>query len=210
MIHDVDILSEFGYTEGEIQNANKNLGVINDEQRYAGKFDRSSTSWNDRMGRRGSEIVKHLDKREEWGQTRRVSGRLEPLGGIDTGTEEAGIRQYVDGIKYSIALPDTDTAAAIDREARVKNIVALANSLQDGVQNDAEYAALERVKGNAENIAQKYEELSRLKAELKDVSFSEGPRDTARITELRNEIDSVNRSINSLERGLRRHQREYT
>lgn len=61
----------------------------------------------------------------------------------------------MDGIKYSIALPDTDTTPAVDFKARAENI---------------------------------------------------GPRDTARINELRSEIDSVNRSINSLERGLRRHQ----
>ena len=124
-------------------------------------------------------------------------------GQIKSATENIGTFDETNSdIRYSIALPDTDTAAAIDREIRAKNIVALANSLQDGVQNDAEYAALERVKSNAENIVQKYDELSKLKAELKDVSFSEGSRDTARINELRNEIDSVNRSLNSLERGL--------
>ena len=198
----VDILSELGYTEIESDNETRKFGITNDEQRYADKSNTSVQSRYDRYVRRGVDGVGEVFDNRRWGQTRGVSGRSEPLGGIDTGTDETGTRQYVDGIKYSIALPDTDTVAAIDREARAKSIVALANSLQDGVQNDAEYAALERVKGNAESIVQKYDELSKLKAELKDVSFSEGPRDTARITELRNEIDSVNRSINYLERGL--------
>ena len=74
--------------------------------------------------------------------------------------------------------------------------------LQDGVKNDAEYTALSKVKNNAENIVQKYGELAKLKAELKDVSFAQGPRDTARIESLNAEINSIHRYLNSLESGL--------
>ena len=155
MIHDVDILSEFGYTEGEIQNANKNLGVIHDEQRYVDKSNTSVQSRYDRYVRRGVDGVGEVFDNRRWGQTRGIPGRSEPLGRSDTGTDTTIDRQFRRGIKYSIAPPDTDTTPAVDFKACAENI---------------------------------------------------GPRDTARINELRSEIDSVNRSINSLERGLRRHQ----
>lgn len=70
--------------------------------------------------------------------------------------------------RYSITLPDTDTATAIDFKARVENIVRHADTLQNEARNDAEYAALDRVKKNAEKIAGKFADLDRLRAELKE------------------------------------------
>ena len=61
---------------------------------------------------------------------------------------------------------NTDTAPAVDFKSRAENIIRLADMLQDGAKNDAEYAALSKVKNNAENIVQKYDELAKLKSEL--------------------------------------------
>ena len=104
-------------------------------------------------------------------------------------------------IRYFLG-DDSDTVPAVDFKARAENIIRLADMLQDGVKNDAEYTALSKVKNNAENIVQKYGELAKLKAELKDVSFAQGPRDTARIESLNAEINSIHRYLNSLESGL--------
>lgn len=104
-------------------------------------------------------------------------------------------------IRYSI-VPVTDTVPALDLRTRAENVVRLADMLQNGAQNDAEYTTLERVKHNAEKIVEKYDTLAKLKAELKDVSFATGPRDTERIAKLNADIDSINRSLNALESGL--------
>ena len=122
------------------------------------------------------------------------------MGRADGRTNKTSTQEYAD-IKYFLG-DDTDTMPAVDFKARAENIIRLADMLQDGVKNDAEYAALSKVKNNAENIVQKYGELAKLKAELKDVSFAQGPRDTARIESLNAEINSIHRSLNSLESGL--------
>ncbi len=103
-------------------------------------------------------------------------------------------------IRYSLVAPDT--FPAVDQKARAENIVRLAEGLQSVAQSSTEYEALDRVKKNADKIVNKYDELNKLRAELKDVSFAEGPRDTARIETLTAEIESVNRSLNSYERAL--------
>ena len=194
----VDILSELGYTESEIENYKKRVGITNDEQRNASESDISKLARDDIRGRRGSETSRsHNDLRR---QTRRVSGRPEPLGRSDSGADTASEGQLRGGIRYSLEEPDV--LPAVDHAARVENIIRLADMLQDGAENDAEYAALKRVKDNSEKIAQKYDELKRLRAERKNISFAKGPRDAARIDALSAEIESVQRSLNSLESAL--------
>ncbi len=86
------------------------------------------------------------------------SGRLIPL--------SQRFDESISDYRYLLG-DDTDTVPAVDFKARAENIMRLADMLQDGARNDAEYAALSKVKNNAENIVQKYDELAKLKAELK-------------------------------------------
>ena len=103
------------------------------------------------------------------------------LGQIKSATNNIGTFDETNSdIRYFLG-DDTDTVPAVDVKARAENIIRLADMLQDGAKNDAEYTALSKVKNNAGNIVQKYGELAKLKAELKDVSFAQGPRDTARL-----------------------------
>ena len=196
----VDILSELGYTESEIENYKKRVGITNDEQRYVSESDLSKLARDDIRIRQGFDNSSEKSEPRGIGRTRRVSGRPEPLGRSDAGADTASEGQLRGGIRYSLEEPDV--LPAVDHAARVENIIRLADMLQDGAENDAEYAALKRVKDNAEKIAQKYDELKRLRAERKNISFAKGPRDAARIDALSAEIESVQRSLNSLESAL--------
>ncbi len=100
----VDILYELGYTESEIENYKKRVGITNDEQRNVSEFDRSVAIRHDSRGRRGT-ATSGLPNNSR-GQARGVSGRQEPLGRSDTGTERTGIRKYDLGISSSLAEPD--------------------------------------------------------------------------------------------------------
>jgi len=194
----VDILSELGYTEGEIKLYRERSGITNDEQRDAAESDISKMARDDIGGRQRFTTIEAYNNIRR--QTRGVSGRQEPLGRSDTGADTASGGQLRGGVRYSLAEPDM--LPAVDRDARTQNILRLADALQNEAQNDAEYAALDRVKKNAEKIVQKYDELSALKSELKEISFATGPRDTSRIESLNSEIEHVQRSLNSLEGAL--------
>ena len=104
--------------------------------------------------------------------------------------------------RCSIALPDTDTAAAIDREARAKSIVALAEGLQSVAESSSELEALERYKRNANILAGQYEQLNKLTAEYRELNNAP-ERDLDKLKAKREEIRALNESIDTNESGLK-------
>ena len=105
-------------------------------------------------------------------------------------------------IRYSISLPDTDTAAVINREARAKNIVALAEGLQSVAESSREQEALERYKRNANILARQYEQLNKLTAEYRELNNAP-ERDVDKLKVKREEIRALNESIDTNESGLK-------
>ena len=201
----VDIMKKLGYNDTEIRKIAYQEDSKNVNKQTDGIKSKISILLRERLSEKTyarTNVSRYAtqDGSRRNGSGGRISGRQVSLGRADGRTNKTSTQEYAD-IKYFLG-DDTDTMPAVDFKARAENIIRLADMLQDGAKNDAEYAALSKVKNNAENIVQKYGELAKLKAELKDVSFAQGPRDTARIESLNAEINSIHRSLNSLESGL--------
>ena len=130
----------------------------------------------------------------------RISRRQVSLGRTDGGTdnkstqEDAFVRYYLgDG---------NDTVPAIDREARVNTIIALAEGLQSVAQSSMEYEALERYKNNASELVVQYDRLSKLTAEYRDLNNA-SERDVEKIKSIRQELRKCNNDIDIYESGLK-------
>jgi len=81
-------------------------------------------------------------------------------------------------------------------EEQKSNRELLANALESVTVNDVEAKRLAQYKANIAQLNTQSEKLSLLKRELKELSFSEGSRDTVRIRELRDEIIKTENRIN--------------
>lgn len=197
----VDILFEMGYTKDEINLYRKKLGITNDEQRNAFEPYQSELARDDTRGRRGALSTSEKTQSGGRGQTRRVPGRSEPLGGTDTGTDTTVDRERLGGIRYFLG-DGNDTVPAIDREARVNTIIALAEGLQSVAQSSMEYEALERYKNNASELVVQYDRLSKLTAEYRDLNNA-SERDVEKIKSIRQELRKCNNDIDIYESGLK-------
>ncbi len=112
---------------------------------------------------------------------------------IKSATDNIGTFDKAEGdILYSI---DDDSSSVSTRSL-------LANALETTAQNDIERNKLAQYKEKIDLIESEYEKLSKLKAEIKELSFAKGKRDTARIKELQFEANKTANRINVYDRQL--------
>lgn len=78
----------------------------------------------------------------------------------------------------------------------------LANALESVAQNDIEKNKLAQYKEKIALIEAEHEKLSKLRAEIKELSFAKGKRDTARINELQFQANQTANRINTFDRQL--------
>jgi hypothetical protein len=106
----------------------------------------------------------------------------------------------------------TNTAPTADPDIRysdrdgesVSNRALLANAFEGAVTNDIEKAKLEEYKGAMDRMNAEEQKLQRLNAEIKELSFATGPRDTARIEKLRAEAQEAATNLETYDRILLR------
>ena len=122
------------------------------------------------------------------------------MGRADGRTNKTSTQEYSD-IKYFLG-DAADTVPAIDRQARVNTIIALAEGLQSVAQSSTEYEALERYKNNASELVAQYDRLSKLTAEYRDFNNA-SERDVENIKSIRQELRKCNNDIDIYESGLK-------
>ena len=104
-------------------------------------------------------------------------------------------------VKYSREL-DLDYDENAEATKTVTNRDILANALESAAQNDAEYSALQSYKANIKELNKKTYHLSKLKEEIKNLSFGKGQKDAKRLAELKEKAAKLERSINYYDRQL--------
>ena len=92
-----------------------------------------------------------------------------------------------------------------DRDGEsVSNRALLANAFEGAVTNDIERAKLEEYKGAMDRMNAEEQKLQRLNAEIKELSFAKGARDTQRLEKLRAEAKKTANRINTYDKQLLR------
>lgn len=92
-----------------------------------------------------------------------------------------------------------------DRDSdSVSNRALLANALESTVKNDIERKRLEEYKGQIELINAEEQKLRSLNAQIRELSFAKGPRDTKAIRDLQIEAKQTANRINTYDRQLLR------
>ena len=199
----VDILSELGYTESEIENYKKRVGITNDEYGDVFEPDRSDAVRDDIRKRQGTDNSWEMAEFRGRRQTRGVSGRQEPLGRSDTGAERTGIQQYDRGIRYSLS---DDSTPAIDFSKQAKLYKKLAQVLYSEAKTNVDKEALARFKKNAEAVAELYARLNIINDEIVKMMYAKGSRDElyhTRMEELQQKKAYINEELNKYERDLK-------
>ncbi len=87
-------------------------------------------------------------------------------------------------------------------EYSLDNRSLLLNALDSVAQNPMESKKLSEYRANIKGLNEQSEKLVELKSELKEISFGKGPRDMARIKELREEIQKTENRINLCDKRL--------
>ena len=90
-----------------------------------------------------------------------------------------------------------------DRDTEtISNRTLLANALDTVAQNDVEKTKLAQYREKIALIESEQVKLSKIRAEIKELSFAKGPRDTARIKSLQFEANQAANRINTYDRQL--------
>ncbi len=77
----------------------------------------------------------------------------------------------------------------------ISNRFLLANALESAAQNDLERKRLQEYKVKIETMNAEEETLDKLNAQIRELSFASGPRDTKKIRELRDEAIKVSNRL---------------
>lgn len=109
------------------------------------------------------------------------------------------LSERFDTTKADIRYSDRDPIAA-DMTPRA----LLANALESVAQNDIERRNLEEYQGKIEQLNKQEARLAELNEEIKELSFSKGPRDKAKLSALRDEKIKTQNRINVLDKSLLR------
>lgn len=89
-----------------------------------------------------------------------------------------------------------------DPDGGYSNRTLLANALETTAQHEVEKAKLAEYKSKISLISEEQKKLSDLRAQIKDLSFTKGPRDTKRIKDLQFEANQIANRINTYDRQL--------
>ena len=87
-------------------------------------------------------------------------------------------------------------------EYSLDNRSLLVNALESATQNEIEAKKLSEYRANIKGLNEQSEKLVELKKEIKELSFKKGPRDTARLRELRDEVTKTENRINLYDKRL--------
>lgn len=131
---------------------------------------------------------------------------------------EQGIREIIEereyspiemqSLKYGVyvrPVSSSDDVRYSDRDTEsVSNRSLLANALEGVAQNDIEKRKIEEYKGKISLIEAEEKKLSELNAQIKELSFAKGKRDTKKINDLRFEAQQASNRINTYDRQLLR------
>ncbi len=89
-----------------------------------------------------------------------------------------------------------------DAKKQMSNRELLANALESAVRNDIEAKKLAEYKANIDKMNAQSKKVAELKSEMKELSFSKGQRDKARIGEIRDEIVKTENRIHNYDKKL--------
>ena len=108
-----------------------------------------------------------------------------------------------DSMKESVLADGQPLYSDRDTEP-VSNRSLLANALESAAKNDIERKRLEEYRGNIDRINAEERKLYKLTAQIRDLSFAKGPKDTDAIRELQIQAKQTANRINTYDRKLLR------
>lgn len=114
-------------------------------------------------------------------------------------TPEAGVGQTSTN---SISQPAASVKQKFSERNTDSNRILLANALETAAQNEIEANKLREYKEKIALIDAEQQKLSELNSQIREMSFSKGKRDTAKLKELRDEAAKTANRINTYDRQL--------
>ena len=94
------------------------------------------------------------------------------------------------------------TARFSERNTSLSTRTLLSNALMETAQNDVEKKYIEDYQANIEKIDAEQSKLAEIKAEMKDLMFTKGKRDNARLKALQEEATKISNRINVYDKKL--------
>lgn len=110
-----------------------------------------------------------------------------------------------DGKQFSMVVTEKSSRNSDRNPDSIDNRTLLANALESTAQNDIEKKYISDYQANIEKINAEQEKLSKLRAEIKDMSFSKGARDDSwkqKMNKLRDEATKTANRINTYDKKL--------
>lgn len=106
-------------------------------------------------------------------------------------------------VKFSDVFPDEAGAMRSDRDdGGMSNRQLLANALESAVQHEVEAKKMQQYKEKIQQVSEEQKHLGALKAQIKELSFAKGRRDTAKIRALQDEATKTANRINVIDKQL--------
>jgi hypothetical protein len=134
-----------------------------------------------------------------------LHGDLQEVSGQDTarsGKTEKSVQGVRSEGRTEVSVDGTVEQYQEREEVSLDNRSLLVNALDSVAQNPMESKKLSEYRANIKDLNEQSEKLVELKSEIKELSFSKGPRDMARIKELRAEIVKTENRINLYDKRL--------
>ena len=153
-----------------------------------------------------------ISRKDQYWQTKPIEAMK--LEGQDFGDYKKGVgfflhnmlplsERYADVAREMFSFDSTDGVRFSDRSSdSVSNRTLLANALESVVQNDIERNKLTQYKEKISLIESEQAQLADIRAEIKELSFAKGGKDTARIKELQFKANQTANRINTYDRQL--------
>ena len=160
----------------------KNHDAVAFEEAYRNLYDRRSKKFLENLG-------------DKWGAT---VGKTT----LDNGTEVWSMA-ITDEMKDSVMTEGQPLYSDRDTES-VSNRSLLANALEGATKNDIEKQKIQEYKGKIDLINAEEQKLQKLNEQIKELSFSKGPRDTKAIRDLQFEAKQTANRISTYDKQLLR------
>ena len=134
-----------------------------------------------------------------------LHGDLQEVSGQDTarsGKTEKSVQGVRSEGRTEVNVDGTVEQYQEREEYSLDNRSLLVNALESATQNEIEAKKLSEYRANIKDLNEQSEKLMELKKEIKELSFKKGPRDTARLRELRDEVIKTENRINLYDKRL--------
>lgn len=109
-----------------------------------------------------------------------------------------------EGLSHLLEDEDSDSKFSERNAESVSNRSLLANALEATVQDDTERQKLQEYREQIARLDELESSLQQLNAQIKELSFDKGPRDTKKIRELRDEATKIANRISTYDKRLLR------